>query len=54
MKVGPDIFEFDSENICAFKANVPDVERERVIDACSVCPVDALIAIDEQGNQLVP
>lgn len=54
MKVGPEIFEFDSENICGFKESVPDIERERLIDACSVCPVDALIVIDEKSNQLVP
>ena len=34
MKVAPEVFEFDDENICAFKANTPDIERERLIDAC--------------------
>ncbi|MGH7411227.1 MAG: ferredoxin [Candidatus Methylomirabilis sp.] len=54
MKVAPEVFEFDAENVCAFKANPPDIERERLIDACDVCPVDALIVIDEGGKQLVP
>ena len=54
MKVAPEVFEFDAENICAFKADPPDIERERLIDACDVCPVDALIVIDECGKQLVP
>ena len=54
MKVAPEVFEFDAENICAFKADPPDIERERLIDACDVCPVDALIVIDEGGKQLVP
>ena len=54
MKVAPEVFEFDDENICAFKANVGDTERERLIDACAVCPVDALIVIDANGKQLVP
>lgn len=54
MKVAPDMFEFDAENICAFKAPLPDIDRERLIDACTVCPVDALIVIDDRGDQLVP
>ena len=28
MKVAPEVFEFAHENICAFKANVRDIERE--------------------------
>ena len=54
MKVAPEVFEFDDENICAFKANVRDIERERLIDACDVCPVDALIVTDANGKQLAP
>lgn len=54
MKVAPDVFEFDGEKICTFTDNPPDIERERLIDACDVCPVDALIVIDENGKQLVP
>ncbi|MGH7381616.1 MAG: ferredoxin [Candidatus Methylomirabilales bacterium] len=54
MKVAPTVFEFDAENVCAFKAAPPDIERERLIDACDVCPVDALIVMDEGGKQLVP
>ncbi|MFQ5962216.1 MAG: ferredoxin, partial [Candidatus Methylomirabilales bacterium] len=54
MKVAPEVFEFDGDNICAFKGDPPDIDRERLIDACSVCPVDALIVVDEHGKQLVP
>lgn len=54
MKVAPEVFEFDGENICAFKTDLPDIDRERLIDACTVCPVDALIVVDEHGKQLVP
>jgi len=54
MKVAPEVFEFDDENICAFKTNTPDIERERLIDACAFCPVDALIVTDANGKQLVP
>ncbi|MFQ5882508.1 MAG: ferredoxin [Candidatus Methylomirabilales bacterium] len=54
MKVAPEVFEFDDENICAYKESLPDIERERLIDACDVCPVDALIVIDENDKRLVP
>ena len=54
MKVSPEMFEFDDENICAFKENPPDIDRERVVDSCTVCPVDALTVVDEDGKQLVP
>jgi ferredoxin len=54
MKVAPDIFVFDAENICAFTDRPSDIARDRLIDACDVCPVDALIVIDERGKQLVP
>ena len=54
MKVAPEVFEFDEENICAFKESPPDIEQERLIDACTVCPVDALIVIDGHGKQIVP
>ena len=54
MTVAPDVFEFDDEMICAFKENPVDIERERLIDACDVCPVNALIVIDRDGKQLVP
>ncbi len=54
MKVAPEAFAFDDENICAFQESPPEIEQERLIDACTVCPVDALIVIDEKGKQLVP
>ena len=54
MKVAPDLFEFDAEKICAFKEDGAAVERERTIEACQVCPVDALIVTDATGTQLVP
>ena len=54
MKVAPDVFEFDDEKICTFKASSGEIERERLIEACGVCPVDALTVIDAEGRQLVP
>jgi ferredoxin len=54
MEVAPEAFEFDAENICAFKENPGPIERDRLIEACDICPVDALIVFDPNGKQLVP
>ena len=54
IKVTPEFFELDDESVCVFLDNPPEVESERVIEACKVCPVDALIVIDGDGNQIVP
>lgn len=50
----PELFEFDGDGICAFKADAPPIERDRLLRVCDVCPVDALVVIDENGAQLVP
>ena len=51
------------ESPTAFRLGVHDVvefarpeneERSRLVQAAGVCPVDALIVIDSEGNQLVP
>lgn len=54
MRVAPEVFELDDEQVCAFKADPPDIERGRLIEACVVCPVGALVVLDEAGKQLVP
>ena len=54
MKVAPEVFEFDDENIVAFKAEAGQVVRDRLVDACEVCPVVALIVLDAGGNQIFP
>ena len=54
INVAPDFFEFDDERICAFKELTDGIEKEKIIEACSVCPVDALYVFDESGKQVVP
>lgn len=53
-KVAPDLFELDDSNIIAFVNGASADDRDRAVEACNVCPVDALVAIDERGNQLAP
>ena len=50
----PDFFEFDDERICAFKELTDGIDKEKIIEACSVCPVSALYVFDEEGKQVVP
>jgi len=54
LDVTPDVFEFDEEGIAVFKEGNPDVDKETLLKSCSSCPVDALVALDEESKQLVP
>lgn len=53
-KIAGDVFVIDEQNIVTFRDPIGSVERERVIEACAVCPVDALTVVDAEGRQLVP
>lgn len=54
VEVAPQVFRMDDEGIVTFVESPQPIERKRLIDACRVCPVDALTAIDEDGNTLAP
>ena len=54
INAAPDLFELDDEQICAFKANTEGIPQEIILEACSVCPVNALYVKDQNNNQLVP
>jgi ferredoxin len=54
LKLAPEAFELDDETIIRFKVGARSIEAERLIEACRVCPVEALIVVDAQGGQLVP
>lgn len=53
-KIAPEVFVLDEEGIVTFAEGVGVAAPERLLEACRVCPVDALSAEDRQGNQLVP
>jgi ferredoxin len=53
-KVAPDVFVLDDEQIITFREPPTDAPGERVVEACGICPVDALAAFDEDGRPLVP
>ena len=49
----PEAFELDDEDIAVF-VRPEAVERERLLAACRVCPVDAITATGPEGSQLAP
>ena len=49
----PDAFELDGEGIAVF-VKPETVDPDQLIEACRICPVDALIVVDEEGVQIVP
>lgn len=53
VNVAPEIFEIDDENLVRFTEETPDIDRDRLVEACSLCPVDAL-KVEEDGEQIVP
>ena len=54
VEVAPDLFQMDEEGIAFFTSDTNDVDKERVLEACKECPVDALVVLDASGNQLHP
>lgn len=54
VKIAPEFFELDEHNLSSFLDNPGDIEKEKIIEACEVCPTNALIVIDDNGVQLVP
>ena len=53
VNLAPEIFEIDEQNLVAFRDETPDIDQDRLIDSCMVCPVDALI-VERDGETLVP
>jgi ferredoxin len=54
IKVAPSLFEFDAESIASFARAADTVGQQQIIEACQVCPVEALIVTDTSGDRIVP
>ena len=52
--IAPEIFVIREDNIVDFQDETPDIETGRLEEAAALCPVDALIVEDENGEQIVP
>ena len=54
-KVAPEVFDLDDETIATFRDEATgEVDREKLLDAVRVCPVYALYALNQQGEQEAP
>lgn len=54
VNLAPEIFEIDEENLVDFLGDTPDIDQDRLVEACMLCPVDALIVENADGDQVVP
>lgn len=54
VKVAPHLFDLDDEGIASFGAGAERADRETVLEAISVCPVEALRAKDASGRRVAP
>lgn len=52
--LAPEVFVLQQDNIVDFEDDIPAINEDEVVEAASVCPVDALIVEDEDGEQIVP
>jgi len=53
-KVAPEVFELDDTTIVTFREDMEEVDRDTLLEACEVCPVEALVAYDKDGKQIIP
>jgi ferredoxin len=51
--LAPEAFVLDDEGIAVMLPEI-DIARERLIEACDACPVDAITVLAEDGQQIVP
>ena len=54
IKIAPGLFVLDDEGLVAFQSSADDPGEDRVVDACQVCPVEALFVTDARGKGIVP
>lgn len=52
--LAPEVFVIRQDNIVDFQDEVPDIDTGRLEEAAGICPVDALILENEEGEQIVP
>jgi ferredoxin len=54
IKVAPGLFDLDEESIVVFASGAADEPADRVVEACRVCPVEALRVRGASGEEIVP
>lgn len=54
VNLAPEVFVLDEDNLVAFREDAEPIASERLEEACVICPVDALLVFDDEGEQVVP
>lgn len=54
VNIAPEFFELDEHNLSSILENPQKIDKQKIIEACEVCPTNALIVINDMGVQLVP
>lgn len=54
IRVAPEVFELGTDQIVTFREDAADIEPDRLVEACAVCPTGALFAFAASGKRLVP
>lgn len=54
VNLAPEVFEIDEHDLVTFCDDAPAIDEDRLIEACALCPVDALVATGEAGEELAP
>ena len=52
-KIAPEIFAIGADGIVTFREDAPEIERGRLLEACRICPVNALSVLDATGKTIV-
>jgi len=52
--VAPEAFDLDDDGIAVFRDTASSVDHDCLVEACRVCPVDAITAHDHTGKQIAP
>jgi ferredoxin len=54
INVAPELFELDENRICEFVEKQNNISKDKIIESCSVCPVNVLYVFDKDGKQIIP
>ena len=53
VELAPEAFDLDDEEIVVF-VDPDTTPRKKLLKACEMCPVDALVVLDGDGRQIIP
>lgn len=54
VKVAPEVFVLDETSTSTFREGTLSCDRDRLVEACRVCPTNAILCVDDGGQVLAP